>query len=519
MSGQAERNNKSSIIYSYFIPGITGRARCLETTSTYGKPNLLQAFEDDDYSKFFRGKASRLNHHGKSATPSSYRFEFSEKTINVKRFLCDLSQDDSSDANPTLDSSGDNTNSIGTDSIPSFLKHQATRNGGPNINRETTLQRRQSHQSLSDSNNFFAEGKIRKSFLKSKSLTKVIGELSASKTTHAAALREQDIRPEKDICPSLCYTSFLKESLAKAGHHEEKQKMMNGKSIFRYELRNRKGSYTSVHTKLNFDEIRIDKSLESYLAKMRQNRDSARTQENALKKIWNYSMICDAKKSEIIEKGVMDDILVCMESHRQSKAIQRIASRCLWSLSQSGLILPELLCAIELLFQSLIDFNQDIKTIKLIFQALRYITLRDQFREQALNRDKVHCILKVMDKHSESRSIQRNGCAILSNLSNHERNTASSQLEDHIIVLLRVLRDNIGCQDIVKRVCLILKRYCKNELDLKELARRQSDVEKLLHQVSLRALTPDIRHDAKEILFHIYFFRLYTALSPPISIL
>jgi hypothetical protein len=241
--------------------------------------------------------------------------------------------------------------------------------------------------------------------------------------------------------------------------------------------------------------------MDMLVTSIRENTNSIPIQEVCLKHIWDHSKFNDAHKSHIMEAGLSDDIIRAMQSHRKVGKIQEYACGCLWSLSvnkQNRVILARA-GAIKLVFRALEEFIEDEEVLETIFGALRTLSPDKEVRDAIVSLLGARRVCRAMANHRSSTSIQRDGCAFLSNISvDIEYQIVSTVHKDELAAVVRALGDHLRNEAVVSSACFALKNYTYDEKNLRNL-RRFEEVSSLLEDASKYSAKVEIRLDADEI--------------------
>ena len=202
-----------------------------------------------------------------------------------------------------------------------------------------------------------------------------------------------------------------------------------------------------------------------------------------------------------MQAGLKVDIIRAMKSHRRSKKVQENACGCIWSLSVSEQNRPSLARSgvVKLLFRALEDFIEDEEVLEVIFGALRTLSPDKEVRDAIVPLLGARRVSRAMAKHRSSTSIQRDGCAFLSNVSvDIENQMVSTVHNDELAAVVRALGDHLRNESVVSSACFALKNYTYEEKNLRNL-RKFDDVISLLEDASKYSTKAEIRLDADEI--------------------
>lgn len=244
-----------------------------------------------------------------------------------------------------------------------------------------------------------------------------------------------------------------------------------------------------------------DVLIDMLVATIREHTNSAAIQEICLKQIWDHSKFNEVHKAEIMQAGLKVDIIRAMKSHRRSKKVQENACGCIWSLSVSEQNRSALARAgaVKHLFRALEDFIEDEDVLEVIFGALRTLSPDKEVRDAIVPLLGARRVSRAMAKHRASTSIQRDGCAFLSNVSvDMENQMVSTVHNDELAAVVRALGDHLRNESVVSSACFALKNYTYEEKNLRNL-RKFDDVIALLEDASKYSTKAEIRLDANEI--------------------
>jgi hypothetical protein len=234
---------------------------------------------------------------------------------------------------------------------------------------------------------------------------------------------------------------------------------------------------------------------------MRENKDSVAIQEICLKYIWDHSKFNEAHKTQIMEAGLGDVIIQSMKTYPKARKLQENACGCIWSLSvnQNNRIILNRQGAVKLLFRTLEENIEDLELLETVFGALRTLSPEAEVKQSIVPLLGARRVCRAMSLHRTSTSIQRDGCAFLSNIAvDMENQMVSVVTLDEIGAVVRALGDHLRNESVVSSACFALKNYTYEEKNLRAL-RCFDDVSSLLADAARYITKAEIRADASAI--------------------
>ena len=228
----------------------------------------------------------------------------------------------------------------------------------------------------------------------------------------------------------------------------------------------------------------------------------ARVLEICFKQIWDLCKFNEENKVHIMQAGLADDIVNSMRRHRKSVVLQERACGCLWSLSvnQFNRIVLVRAGAVRGVFRALEENINDESFLETALGCLRTISPDSEGRHAIQQLLGAQRVCRAMALHRTVASIQRDGCAFLSNVAvdmdNQEVSVVSREELDTVV---RVLGDHMRNEYVASSAVFALKNYTYEEKNLRAL-RRCDDIFSLLEDAGKYSTKHEIRVDATEVL-------------------
>jgi hypothetical protein len=235
---------------------------------------------------------------------------------------------------------------------------------------------------------------------------------------------------------------------------------------------------------------------------MRSHQESVDIQELCLSYIWDLSKFNDANKSAIMLIGLPEDIIKAMKDFKASVKVQECACGALWSLSVNQFNRTELvrLGAVERIFRALEMHLKMEAFVETAFGALRTLSPDPEVRVTIGQLLGVQRVCRAMGLHRHSTSIQRDGCAFLSNVAvDMEEQVVSIVTYEELEAVIRAMGDHLRNEAVLASACFALKNYTYEEKNLRAV-RQFEDVCSLLEDASKYSTSVECRNDATETL-------------------
>lgn len=235
---------------------------------------------------------------------------------------------------------------------------------------------------------------------------------------------------------------------------------------------------------------------------MRSHQENTEIQELCLSYIWDLSKFNDVNKSAIMSAGLPEDIIKAMKDFKQSLKVQECACGALWSLSVNQFNRTELvrLGAVSRIFRALEIHLKMEAFVETAFGALRTLSPDPEVRitiGQLLGAQRV---CRAMGLHRQSTSIQRDGCAFLSNVAvDMDNQVVSIVTYEELEAVIRAMGDHLRHEAVLASACFALKNYTYEEKNLRAV-RQFEDVCSLLEDASKYSSSLECRNDAAETL-------------------
>jgi len=241
--------------------------------------------------------------------------------------------------------------------------------------------------------------------------------------------------------------------------------------------------------------------VETVSMNMRSNEHIVEVQEVCLKYLWAYSKFNQQHKLEIIRAGLADDIILAMKKYKRSVKVQNRGCGCIWSLSvvQANRKQMAKAGAVKCVFRALEEHIRDPSLLETAFGALRTLSPEKDIRDAIQRILGPQRVCRAMALHRSSTSIQRDGCAFLSNMAvNMEKQEVSVVSREEMEAVVRALSDHLSTQTVVSSACFALKNFTYEEQNLRSL-RQFDDIHSLLEDASKYTTKTEIQMDADEI--------------------
>ena len=235
---------------------------------------------------------------------------------------------------------------------------------------------------------------------------------------------------------------------------------------------------------------------------MRSHQENTEIQELCLSYIWDLSKFNDVNKSAIMSAGLPEDIIKAMKDFKQSLKVQECACGALWSLSVNQFNRTELvrLGAVSRIFRALEIHLKMEGFVETAFGALRTLSPDPEVRATIGQLLGAQRVCRAMGLHRQSTSIQRDGCAFLSNVAVDMDNQVVSIVSyEELEAVIRAMGDHLRHEAVLASACFALKNYTYEEKNLRAV-RQFEDVCSLLEDASKYSSSLECRNDAAETL-------------------
>jgi hypothetical protein len=243
---------------------------------------------------------------------------------------------------------------------------------------------------------------------------------------------------------------------------------------------------------------------------MRSHQESVAVQELCLSYIWDFCKFNDENKSAIMLIGLPEDIIKAMKDFKESVRVQECACGALWSLSVNQFNRTELvrLGAVGRIFRAL-EIHLKIEAfVETAFGALRTLSPDPEVRVTIGQLLGVQRVCRAMGLHRQSTSIQRDGCAFLSNVAvDMEEQVVSIATYEELEAVTRAMGDHLRNEAVLASACFALKNYTYEEKNLRAV-RQFEDVCSLLEDASKYSASMVCRNDATETLDRICMLKV-----------
>ena len=235
---------------------------------------------------------------------------------------------------------------------------------------------------------------------------------------------------------------------------------------------------------------------------MRSHREREDIQSLCLRTIWDMSKYNHENKSVIMATGLYDCLIFAMKDFPNSVEAQENGCGALWSLSvnQFNRVILVRAGACERILRAL-DSHLNIEGfVQTAFGALRTLSPEREARMVINHMLGSQRVVRAMALHRFVVNIQRDGCAILSNLAvDMERQEVSVVSSEDLQAVVRAMRDHLKSESVITSACFALKNFSYEESNVRNL-RRFEDVVSLLEDAAQHATKASCRRDAAEVL-------------------
>ena len=241
--------------------------------------------------------------------------------------------------------------------------------------------------------------------------------------------------------------------------------------------------------------------VETVAASMRSNEQVVEVQEVCMKYLWAYSKFNQQHQVEIIQAGLASDIILAMKKYKRSVKVQNRGCGLIWSLSvvDSNRVQMAKAGAVKCVFRALEEHIRDASLLETAFGALRTLSPQKDIRDVIQRILGPQRVCRAMALHRSSTSIQRDGCAFLSNMAvNMDRQEVSVVSREEMEAVVRALGDHLRTQSVVSSACFALRNFTYEEQNLRSL-RQFDDIHSVLQDASNYSTKPEIKMDADEI--------------------
>ena len=235
---------------------------------------------------------------------------------------------------------------------------------------------------------------------------------------------------------------------------------------------------------------------------VRSNQYAVQVLEACFQRIWEFCKFNEENKIYIMQAGLADDIVSCMRRHRDSVLLQKRACGCLWSLSvnQFNRVVLVRAGAVRGVFRALEDHIRDENFLVTALGCLRTISPDMEGRHAIQQLLGAQRVCRAMAMHRSSITIQRDGCAFLSNVAvDMDKQEVSVVSRDELETVVRALSDHMRNEAVASSACFALKNYTYEEKNLRVL-RKCDDIFSLLEDAAKYSSKHEIRVDANEVL-------------------
>ena len=241
---------------------------------------------------------------------------------------------------------------------------------------------------------------------------------------------------------------------------------------------------------------------EVVLGAMREHRTKLQVQVYCLRTIWDICKEDDKNKEACMASSAPSDIMQAMKEFPQALAIQEKGCGAIWSLgvNTDNRVILVRLGACERVVMALREFASNESLARTAIGALRTLSPELEARESFKPLKASECTVRAMEFHRHSVSIQRDGCAFLSNCAvNIEKQfVAVVPLEelDAVVQAMQAHRNEVA---VMAGGCFALKNYTYEQKNCRTL--RQCDgIEELLAYATSFERSSACRADAAELL-------------------
>ena len=202
-----------------------------------------------------------------------------------------------------------------------------------------------------------------------------------------------------------------------------------------------------------------------------------------LGKIWNLCKSDEVFKVCFASTNVPEVVLVAMKDHLYSPLVQQRGCGAIWALAtiQENRIEHVPSGAPARIMDAIIEYGDNVDVVRAAIGALRTILTKEQERSAPVMFDAAQRVSEVMDIHRMEATIQRDGCACLSNLATDtDERRASVVTRKELDVVVHAIGAHIDEPSVVAAASLALKNYTSDERNLRIL-RQCRDLISLLH--------------------------------------
>ena len=241
---------------------------------------------------------------------------------------------------------------------------------------------------------------------------------------------------------------------------------------------------------------------EVILGAMREHRSKVQVQVYCLRTIWDICKDDDKNKEACMTSSAPSDIIHAMKTFPQALAVQEKGCGAIWSLgvNTDNRVILVRLGACERVVMALREFSSVESLARTAIGALRTLSPELEAREAFKPLKASECTAHAMELHRSSVSIQRDGCAFLSNCAvNIEKQfVAVVPLEelDAVVQAMQAHRKEVA---VMAGGCFALKNYTYEQKNCRTL--RQCDgIEELLAYATSFERSSACRADAAELL-------------------
>lgn len=235
---------------------------------------------------------------------------------------------------------------------------------------------------------------------------------------------------------------------------------------------------------------------------MRDHRDSVLVQLFCLGTIWDLCKDSDHYKSSIISTSAPDDILLCMKQHMNNAVIQERACGAMWSMSgtQRNRTIITRAGAPARLVKCVVDHLENEHVIRTAVGCLRTLSPESEARESLRALQGAKHVCDAMAAHRSVASIQRDGCAFLSNSAvDLDKQQVALCHGYEFRAIVEAMAAHMNDPSVMSGACFSLKNITYEECNLRKLC-RQDNVVNLLENASQYAESADCRRDASIVL-------------------
>ena len=210
----------------------------------------------------------------------------------------------------------------------------------------------------------------------------------------------------------------------------------------------------------------------------------------------------DDNRELIISAGALEDILTAMKNHVSSPLVQERGCRAIKSLAmmQPSRILVATSVAPTRIISAILEHKSDRDLVRSAIGALRMLSPESEVRAALGTLEATPLISEIMSMHRSVPAIQRDGCALLSNMSVDEnRQRVSVATHDELDAIVQAMVAHHDEPSVMTTACFALKNYTYEERNIRKL-RHCSDVSSLLLSALESGTTKGCEEHASDVL-------------------